>query len=197
METIKLHNAKFLPLEKSKFYSTLLKQVDNYFETSKLKKTANATMVVKTIVLAFAYFSPFVAVLVFYLPFWALLLCYALMGFAMAGIGMSVMHDANHGAYSRKKIINRLLGFSLNLLGMGVFNWKLQHNVLHHTYTNIYELDEDIDGPSILRLSPHHKYRKIHKYQQFYVFLLYGMLTINWYLFKDFIQLVRYKKIGY
>ena len=196
METIKSHNAKFLPLEKSKFYATLLKQVDNYFETRKLKKTANTTMVIKTIVLALAYFLPFVAVLVFHLPFWALLLCYAVMGFAMAGIGMSVMHDANHGAYSRKKIINRLLGFSLNLLGMGVFNWKLQHNVLHHTYTNIYELDEDIDGPSILRLSPHHKYHKIHKYQQFYVFFLYCLLTLNWYLFKDFIQLVRYKKMG-
>ena len=29
-----------------------------------------------------------------------------LMGLGMAGIGMSVMHDANHGSYSKKKSIN-------------------------------------------------------------------------------------------
>ena len=66
------------------------------------------------------------------------------MGFGLAGIGLSVMHDANHGAYSKKPWINTLIGYSLNLVGANVFNWKIQHNVLHHSYTNVHEEDEDI-----------------------------------------------------
>jgi len=178
------------------FFNTLRARVDAYFKQNNISRYGNKSMVWKTVILMCAYIVPFVLLLVLPPVTWVGFCLWSLMGLSLAGIGMSVMHDANHGAYSRKKIINRLLGFSLNLLGMGVFNWKLQHNVLHHTYTNIYELDEDIDGPSILRLSPHHKYRKIHKYQQFYVFFLYCLLTLNWYLFKDFIQLVRYKKMG-
>ena len=35
----------------------------------------------------------------------------------MAGIGMSVMHDANHGAYSKNKNINNFFGFFITFLG--------------------------------------------------------------------------------
>ena len=196
MEQTTRKTTKFIPPSRSSFYSALLKRVDLYFETHKLAKTANWSMILKTIILGLLYLLPYMALLVFHLHFWLLLLAFAVMGFAMAGIGMSVMHDANHGAYSKHKWVNQLLGSSLNLLGMAKFNWKLQHNILHHTYTNIYEMDEDLDGPSLLRLSPHHEHKWIHKYQPYYFLLLYSLLTINWFLFKDFIQLVRYKKMG-
>jgi linoleoyl-CoA desaturase len=42
------------------------------------------------------------------------------MGFALAGIGMSVMHEANHGAYSSNSKVNKFLGHTLNLLGGSV-----------------------------------------------------------------------------
>ena len=86
----------------------------------------------------------------------------------MAGVGMSVMHDANHGAYSRYPWINNLMGRTIYLLGGSRFTWKIQHNILHHTYTNIYGLDEDIHDKPILRLSPHGRLGFLHRYQHVY-----------------------------
>ena len=67
------------------------------------------------------------------------------MGIGMSGIGFSVMHDANHGSYTKNSTVNRLIGdMSMLLIGGSSFTWNIQHNMLHHTYTNIYEFDEDI-----------------------------------------------------
>ena len=61
------------------------------------------------------------------------------------------MHDSNHGAYTENKAVNHFLGSLLNILGGYSLNWKIQHNILHHTYTNIEGLDEDIDAGPVLR----------------------------------------------
>ena len=76
------------------------------------------------------------------------------MGFGMAGIGLAIMHDANHGAYSKNDTVNKFFGGLIKFLGGSETNWKIQHNVLHHTYTNIEGLDEDIEAPVVaLRFS--------------------------------------------
>jgi len=72
----------------------------------------------------------------------------------------------------------------------------MQHNVLHHTYTNVANLDEDIDDKLILRFNPHTKVKKFHRLQYIYAFLLYGILTLYWALAKDFIQFARYTRTG-
>jgi linoleoyl-CoA desaturase len=118
------------------------------------------------------------------------------MGLGLAGIGMSVMHDANHSAYSSNKRINFLIGHTLNLIGGHVENWKMQHNILHHTYTNIVNMDEDINDRIALRFSPHTKVKPFHKVQYFYAFGLYGLLTIYWAFLKDFIQFFQFKRSG-
>jgi linoleoyl-CoA desaturase len=118
------------------------------------------------------------------------------MSLGLAGIGLSVMHDANHGAYAKKNWVNTLIGYSLNLVGANAFNWKVQHNVLHHTFTNVHEEDEDISPRGALRLTPHSDWKKIHKYQFIYAWFLYGLMTIVWLFFKDFVRIVRYHKSG-
>lgn len=85
---------------------------------------------------------------------WVMLGLCVVMGLGMAGIGLSIMHDANHGAYSNKAWVNNTLGFTLNLIGGHAMNWKVQHNVLHHTYTNVHDVDEDISPRGILRMAP-------------------------------------------
>jgi len=187
---------KFSNKDKSRFFNTLRTNVDAYFVSNKLSKHANTEMVVKTIVLLAAYIIPYFCILLFHLSLIPVLLLFALMGVAMAGIGMSIMHDANHGAYSSNPKTNKLLGYTLNMVGVTVFNWKFQHNVLHHTYTNIHNMDDDLDGPPAVRFSPHHPLKPIHKYQHIYVFFFYSLLTINWLIVKDFVQLVRYRKNG-
>ena len=55
-----------------------------------------------------------------------------------------VQHDANHGAYFKKRRWNHLVGWSTDsLLGFSSYAWRLKHNVAHHTYTNVDGYDDD------------------------------------------------------
>jgi linoleoyl-CoA desaturase len=106
------------------------------------------------------------------------------------------MHDANHGGYSNKSWVNNLLGYSLNVVGGNSFNWKMQHNVLHHTYTNIHDVDEDISPRGVLRMSPHGEWKFFHQFQHLYAWFFYGLMTLVWVLVKDFVRINRYHKDG-
>jgi linoleoyl-CoA desaturase len=181
---------------KALFMSTLRKRVDEYFTSSKLSKHSDSSMVIKTVILLAAYILPFTAILVFQPPVWISISLWTLMGFSLAGIGMSVMHDANHGAYSANKKVNYLMGHTLNLLGGSVFTWKMQHNILHHTYTNVVNMDDDIDDKLVMRFSPHNEVKWYHRFQFVYAFFFYGILTLYWALLKDFVQFIQYTREG-
>lgn len=182
--------------ENAQFFATVRKRVDTYFKENNISKHYNSAMVVKTVVLLGAYALPFTAILLLKPNFAGSLALWAIMGFALAGIGMSVMHDANHGAYSSNSKVNKWLGHSLNLLGGSVSNWKIQHNVLHHTYTNIVTHDMDIQDKVILRFSPHTQVKWYHRLQIIYAVFFYGITTLYWALLKDFLQFQTFKKIG-
>ncbi|SFC20257.1 linoleoyl-CoA desaturase [Flexibacter flexilis DSM 6793] len=187
---------KFVPKQRTDFFSVLKERVDAYFAENHIAKQANNTLYVKTVVLVLAYIIPFVMLLTLQPNLIVSLFLWAIMGFAVAGVGMSVMHDANHGAYSTSKTVNDAFGYLINLLGGSTFNWKNQHNVMHHTYTNITHLDEDIDDKLILKFSPHTKVKAVHKYQWLYAFLMYGLTTIYWVTLKDFIQFFAHIRRG-
>jgi len=187
---------RFINKDKSLFYATVKKRVDEYFSQQQLSKNANATMVIKTIVLLSTYFIPFIILVLVQPPFAVMCLLWLVMGLSLSGIGMSIMHDANHGAYSKNKSVNNFLGHTLNLAGGSVFNWKLQHNILHHTYTNIAHIDEDISDKLVLRFNPHTVVKKYQKLQYVYAFFFYGLVTFYWASFKDFLQIARYTRNG-
>ena len=179
------------------FVTTLNKRVSDYFKINNISRHANPEMVIKTIVMFSLYLIPYFLIVTSAVSnITGLIGLVVIMGFGLAGIGLSVMHDANHGAYSNKAWINTFIGYSLNFVGANVFNWKIQHNVLHHSYTNIHEEDEDISPRGVLRMSPHSKWNSIHRYQFIYAWLLYGLMTIVWMVAKDFIRMVRYYKNG-
>jgi linoleoyl-CoA desaturase len=187
---------KFIGAEKNEFFATVRQRVDAYFEANNISKHANAMMVIKSIVLISAYLAPFIYLVLNNPPFSSAILIWIFMGIPLAGIGMSVMHDANHGAYSSNQGVNYFMGHTLNLVGGAVFNWKLQHNILHHTYTNISGMDEDIQNRAALIFSPHAVPKKIHRFQPFYAVFFYGMMTIYWVLAKDIIQFIKYTRNG-
>ncbi len=179
------------------FVATLNKRVNGYFTDHNISRHANPEMVIKTIVMFILYIIPYLLIVTTTVTNIAGLIgLVVIMGFGLAGIGLSVMHDANHGAYSEKAWVNTVIGYSLNFVGANVFNWKIQHNVLHHSYTNVHEEDEDISPRGALRMSPHSKWIGIHRYQFIYAWLLYGLMTIVWMVAKDFMRLVRYHKNG-
>ena len=147
------------------FQNELRKRVDSYFKDRQINKSGNLHLYLKTAVMFAAYLVPFLLIS-FHVTdskiVWLFLA--VLMGFGMAGIGMCVMHDANHGSYSKNVRFNRILGYiSISLLGGYSLNWRIQHNVIHHTYTNVHEHDEDIAPPGFMRFEPHSEKKWIHK----------------------------------
>ncbi|RYD75666.1 MAG: acyl-CoA desaturase, partial [Sphingobacteriales bacterium] len=187
---------KFISSDKNLFYNTLRKRVDQYFADRNISQHANGVMALKTIILLLGYIIPFIIFIALKPALIVSLGLWLLMGISLAGIGMSVMHDANHGAYSSNATINNWLGYTLNLLGGSVFNWKLQHNVMHHTYTNIVDMDDDIEDKGILRFSPHTKLKIVHQLQYIYAMFMYGLITIYWVLAKDFVLYRKYISNG-
>lgn len=179
------------------FFSTLNHRVNDYFKSNNISRYANAEMKFKTVFMFALCFVPYTLLMTQTVTQgWAMWILTLIMGTGVAGIGLSVMHDANHGAYSNKSWVNNLIGYSLNVMGAGAFNWKVQHNVLHHTYTNIHDVDEDISPRGILRMSPHGNWKAIHKFQHLYAWFFYGLMTFVWVLHKDFARLIRYQKDG-
>lgn len=187
---------KFASPNKSLFFSTLKKRVDQHFSDNKKSRYANKTMVVKTIVLVAAYIVPYVVLITFTPPLAISLILWLIMGAGVSGIGMSVMHDANHGAFSQNPTVNKWVGYTINLAGVGVMNWKWQHNILHHTYTNVANIDEDIKDRGVIKLSPHEKVGRLHRFQWIYAFFFYSILTLYWVILKDFIQYANFIKSG-
>lgn len=179
------------------FYTELKKRVDLYFKENNLSKTGNLNMYLKTVFMLACYFVPFILICAnVFEGKLAWLLLSSLIGLSMAGVGLCVMHDANHGSYSTNKMLNSILCFTTNLLGGHSINWKIQHNVIHHTYTNVHNHDEDITPPGFMRFEPHAERKSVHKFQFLYAWFFYGMMTLMWSTTKDFKQIKRYHQRG-
>ncbi|HEU4726190.1 MAG TPA: fatty acid desaturase, partial [Candidatus Eisenbacteria bacterium] len=141
------------------------RRVADYFESRRISPKANASMVVKTILLLVVTFGSYGLILSNQFTPIQMLGLAVLMGIGTAGIGFGIAHDALHGAYSSRPWVNKLLGFSFELAGASGYMWKITHNVIHHTYPNVHGLDEDLEVSPLLRLSPQAKHRWIHRFQ--------------------------------
>ncbi|HFA47494.1 MAG TPA: acyl-CoA desaturase [Bacteroidetes bacterium] len=185
---------KFNKQDRPAFYKELRGRVNQYFQDNNLSKYGDLNMKVKTAFMVCLYFVPLILMLTGVVSsLWPVIFMWVLMGLGMSGIGLAVMHDANHGSYSSNQKVNEALGYIINFVGGYHMNWKIQHNVLHHSFTNIDGYDEDIDK-GVMRFSPNQKRKPFFKFQIFYAPLLYGILSLYWITVKDFQQLVRYKK---
>jgi linoleoyl-CoA desaturase len=181
--------------KEKEFVDQLKMEVSEYFKKHNLSIKGNFWLFLKALIIVSVYIIPWIILIIF--PFSlgiSILLC-VLIGIGEAGVGMNVMHDAAHGSLSRKKWINNLFQSSMYILGSNIFNWKIQHNLFHHTYTNIYGFDPDIGTKLVIRLNEHSKIRRYHKYQYIYSFFLYGLMTLSK-IVLDVVQLFQYNKSG-
>jgi linoleoyl-CoA desaturase len=191
-----LNIVRFAPTGKDGFHETIIARVNTYFKDHSISPYANTKMWIKTASMLLLYFVPFILMTLglgagnawLFFGFWFL------MAWGMIGIGTSVMHDANHGTYSPNKKVNSFIGFILELIGGYTVTWKIQHNYLHHTYTNIAGLDEDIDSIKLLRFSPRQPRYWYHRYQYIYAWFFYMLMTLFWMTVKDYLQVIRYKQ---
>jgi linoleoyl-CoA desaturase len=168
------------------FHGELKKRISAYFQESGKSSTGNSHLYFKAIVLVVGLIGTYIHLVFFTPPVWlALIECIALGGFT-AAIGFNVMHDGGHGSFSRYKWVNDLAALSLNFLGANIFMWKTKHNVIHHAYTNVDGLDDDIDAKPFLRLCDTQKFYKIHKYQHLYFWAAYSLLYLYWIFVTDY-----------
>jgi linoleoyl-CoA desaturase len=190
------HSVKFNVLDRPEFYSELKKRINGYFKENNISKHANNTMRFKTVFMISLYFIPLTLMLTSTVSgLWPTILMWTLMGFGMSGIGLSIMHDANHDAYSKNRKVNNVLGFIIHIVGGSRKNWKIQHNVLHHSFTNVDDHDKDLEYP-FLRMSSFQKRKGIHKYQAYYASILYALMTVYWSLAKDFEDLIVFNRMN-
>ncbi|WP_339790824.1 MAG: fatty acid desaturase family protein [Imperialibacter sp.] len=168
------------------FYGELRSRINEYFQEAGKPSTGNYKLYFKAVVLVLSWVGFYIH-LVFFTPgTWLALTESVIMGGLTAAIGFNVMHDGSHGSFSRKEWVNKLAGLSLNFLGANVFMWNTKHNVIHHTYTNIDEIDDDIDARPFLRLCSTQRHRKIHRYQHIYGWFAYSLLYLYWVFFTDY-----------
>ncbi len=169
------------------FQTQLKDEVNNYFEKNKIKRTGNYQLYIKTTtfisLLVVLYY-----ILVFVRPTWwiSLPLC-AMLGAALAGVGFNIMHDAVHGSFSSRKWVNKLFGYSLNLMGGISCFWEQKHNIAHHTYTNIEGFDEDIKIP-LMRMHENQKWKKCHRFQFLYWPFFYCTTYFLWIYASDYLK---------
>ena len=92
------------------FYRTLRKKVNRYFKDNNVKKTGNLGLYIKAIILFSALLGSLLIMVVSpQLPILVFFSIWLLMGVSMAGIGLSVMHEAVHGSFSSNRKINDFL----------------------------------------------------------------------------------------
>ncbi len=192
MKTIQF---KSLNPKESGFTEELKRNISEYFRVNNLSNKGNFWLYLKSFIIIGIYLVPWVLMITYPMSGWLGLALCIIMGIGEAGVGMSVMHDAAHGALSRKKWVNSLFQSSMYILGSNMFNWKIQHNLYHHTYTNIFGYDPDIGTKVVIRLCEHAKLRKYHRYQYIYSFFLYGLMTLSK-IILDIVQLNEFNKKG-
>ncbi len=183
------------PAVRPSFHTVLKERVSEYFEQKQISTTGGWRIFSKAIILCLSLFLLYTH-LVFFTPVWyfAIIEC-MLVGFVLSFIGFNVMHDGAHGSFSNSPTLNKVAAFSLNLLGGNAFMWNMKHNVIHHAFTNVHEVDDDLEGGILLRLSEHQKRYKVHSFQHYYVWILYAQLYLFWIFYSDYKKYFR-GKIG-
>lgn len=190
-------NIRFSKTHNAEFFRTLNSRVNEYFQQNNITKYGNWKLYLKSLVVFAIFLTPYFLIISNLFNEWMMLLLTIVIGAGMSFVGMCVMHDGNHGSFSRRRWINNLMGSSIYILAGNVYNWKVQHNVLHHTYTNVAGHDEDMNTDGLIRLHKHDKWKRFHKFQHYYSIFLYGLLTLNWAIRKDYRQLREYMARGF
>lgn len=167
------------------FYAELKTRVNEWIGDPKRARRAQARLYVKAAVIGLWAAASWVALMFVASTWWHLVLFALSLGLALAAIGFNVTHDANHGAFSRNRRVNDWMRWSMDLIGASSYVWRVKHNVVHHTYTNIEGADSDIEQLPFLRLAPDQKRQWFHRYQHVYAWPLYGLFAVKWQLLSD------------
>lgn len=177
------------------FHLVLKNRVNQYFAEQQRPMTGNSSLLFKAALFAVCYLLVYVHLVFFTPSAWIAIPECILFGLLTAAIGFNVMHDGSHGSFSKYKFLNKAAGASLNFLGGSAIMWNMKHNIIHHTYTNIDGIDDDIEARPWLRFATTQKRMKLHQFQQYYFWFLYAFLHLIWIFMTDYQKYFK-RKIG-
>lgn len=178
----------------SRYYVTLKERVERYFAKSNMSPRDSPHMWLKTLFVlslwSLSYYGTF-----FGFPssmLWSVASA-VVFGLSIGLVGMCIMHDGNHGGYSDHPLINRVAGFTMDMVGGSSFVWRQIHQIGHHVHTNVDGLDPDIhtaEPVHFRRIKDSQKWWPHYALQHVYLVVLYSSLTFELY-FRDFFALVK------
>ncbi len=178
----------------SDFQKEIRRRVRAYLKEQNSSGLADYRFYLKAITHLAMYLVPFIIFLTGHQSFLMTTVLWFITGLGMSGVGMNLMHDALHNTVTKSEWVNRKIGAVLYMLAGNSYTWKVQHNVRHHTHTNLDGHDDDIDAGGLFRFSPTQPIKPIHKYQHLYAPLAYSLMTWKWLLEKDFKQMWKYNR---
>jgi len=128
-------------------------------------------------------------------PVWSRFVAAAVLVLGLIATSTGIMHDANHGSFSRHRWLNRVASCSADFLGASSWLWRFKHNRLHHGNTNVDGVDSDISQAPFARLAPTQPWRSWHRWQHVYLWFLYGFFPLKNVILGDVRNLVS-QRIG-
>ncbi len=170
------------------FVTTLKDRINNYFTENNKSQHGDWKMYIKLVFFLSLFILTYASLYITEIHIGWHIAIWAGLGLCVAFIGFNVSHDAIHGSLSGNKTFNKVLGYTFNLLGANEYMWKIMHNVVHHTYTNIPGHDEDLEPVPLIRLNPERPLKKVHKFQHWYAFFFYSFAYLAWVMMKDFVH---------
>lgn len=124
------------------------------------------------------FYGSFASVVLLDLRPWKAAVLVVSLGLSGAGVAMGTAHDAVHGTISRNRRVNAAVALVAAPFGISRTWWRAKHNQLHHSFTNVHEVDDDLHFGRILRLTPYQEWRRWHRFQHVYAWLLYPFLYL-------------------
>lgn len=177
----------------SEFHRELNRRVDAWFHDTGRSRSGGARLIFKSLCILAWIVGSYIYMVGFASTWWQATLALVSLGLAASAVGFNIMHDGGHRSYSRRTWVNKLTAYCLDLIGGSSYYWNHKHNRIHHHYTNVDGIDEDIEAQPWLRLAPSQALRPWHRWQHWFAWALYSFLPVKWVLYDDFSNLVRGK----
>jgi len=171
---------------KGAFHRELVERVDAYFADSGRSRHDDPRMYIKAAVVLTWLIGTFIALVWFVHGTLPAIGLAVFAGFAAAAVPMNLSHDAAHQAFSASRRVNAVMAHTSALLGINGPWWRYKHNVLHHGFTNIDGIDDDLDMHKLSRLTIGQAWLPHHRYQAWYLPALYPLLQLSLMFVADF-----------
>ncbi len=168
------------------FHRELRRRVEALFRERGIRERDCPRMYFKTAVVLAAFALSYGLLVFAVRTWWQALPLAVLLGLTIAEIGFNIQHDGGHKAYSSRPWVNKLMAMTLDLVGGSSYMWRWKHVVFHHMYVNVVGHDTDIDLGIFGRLSPQQPRRGVYRWQQWYLWPLYGLMAIKWHFYDDY-----------